>query len=79
MNDNFAKELEAVSIMTNMPQYKDLQAPKEYKIYVPPKPVGYWLLGGGGDFNTQFPFWVKPTPEQIENHKTMLGWEWRDA
>jgi hypothetical protein len=52
---------------------------QDYKIVMPPKPVGYWVLGAGGYAVINFPMYVKPTPEQIENHKTMLGWEWRDA
>jgi hypothetical protein len=52
---------------------------KQYKFCEPPKPVGYWVLGAGGYGAINFSMWVKPTPEQIENHKAMLGWEWRDA
>jgi hypothetical protein len=70
MNDNFEKELTAVSDM------KDLF--KHATISSPPKPVGYWILGGNG-YHTQFPMWVKPTPEHIENHRVMLGWIWRNA
>ena len=51
----------------------------QYTFYEPPKPVGYWVLGKGAGYYTQFAMWAKPTPEQIENHKKMLGWEWRDA
>jgi hypothetical protein len=70
MNDNFAKELAAVSDMRGLFKHTTKASP--------PKPVGYWILGGN-DFTTQFPMWVKPTPEQIDNHRVMLGWIWRDA
>jgi len=40
--------------------------------------IGYFALGSS-PFATKFPVYYKPTPEQIENHRTMLGWEWRDA
>lgn len=51
----------------------------EYKISVPPKPVGWWVLGKAQCHFTQFPMWVKPTPVQIHFHKIMLGWDWVDA
>ena len=52
---------------------------KQYKFYEPPKPVGYWVLGKGVGNYTRFAMWIKPTKEQIENHKTMLGWDWEDV
>lgn len=45
----------------------------------PPEPVGYWCLGSGNGYYTQFAMWKKPTDEQIKNHYEMLGWVWRNA
>jgi hypothetical protein len=69
MTDNFAKEMLEVSKMK-------VGLLNTGKFTRPPQPVGYWVLGKGGDAQVNFPMYVKPTPEQIENHKTMLGWDW---
>ena len=53
--------------------------PVSYKLYEPPKPVGYWILYAQASPQTRFAMYHKPTPEQIENTYHMLGWTWRDA
>lgn len=53
--------------------------PVSYKMYEPPKPVGYWILYAQANPHTSFAMYHKPTPEQIENTYTLLGWTWRDA
>jgi hypothetical protein len=53
--------------------------PVPYKIYEPPKPVGYWVLYAEVAYQTSFSMYHKPTPEQIENTYKLLGWTWRDA
>ena len=50
-----------------------------YKLYEPPKPVGYWVLYAEVTPQTIFSMHHKPTPEQIENTEKLLGWTWRDA
>lgn len=45
----------------------------------PPQPVGWWVLGAGGGYSTQFAMFKRPTDEQIKNHREMLGWEWKEA
>ena len=50
-----------------------------YKIWEPPKPVGYWILYAQATPHVRFAIYHKPTPEQIENTYHMLGWTWRDA
>jgi len=53
--------------------------PISYKIYAPPKPVGYWIIDPHStySFNT-FAMYSKPTDEQIKNTETLLGWGWKD-
>ena len=53
--------------------------PASYKLWEPPKPVGYWLLYAEANPHTSFAMYHKPTPEQIENTTKLLGWTWRDA
>jgi len=53
--------------------------PVSYKLYEPPKPVGYWILYAQASPQTSFAMYHKPTPEQIENTTKLLGWTWRDA
>jgi len=50
-----------------------------YKLYEPPKPVGYWVLYAEATYQTSFSMYYKPTPEQIENTEKLLGWTWKDA
>jgi hypothetical protein len=50
-----------------------------YKLYEPPKPVGYWVLYAEAFPHTSFVMYHKPTPEQIENTEKLLGWTWKDA
>ena len=53
-----------------------MRAPLErFELYVPPKPVGYLVIGG----SYKVAIYKKPTPEQIKNHLEMLGWEWEDV
>ena len=52
---------------------------KAYKLYEPPKPIGYWCLYRTEGFSTQFAMYDKPTAEQIKNTENALGWVWRDA
>ena len=47
----------------------------DYKISVPPKPVGWWIISYG----FQVALYKKPTDEHIKNHYEMLGWKWEDA
>ena len=52
----------------------------EYKIYTPPKPVGYWILdAGSGVCHTKFGQYKKPHRIQIWFTEKLLGWKWEDA
>lgn len=44
------------------------------KMFVPSKPVGYWVLGG----NFHIEIMHRPTDEQIKNTEEMFGWEWKE-
>jgi hypothetical protein len=54
-----------------------------YKPYVPPKPVGAWVIDPSGDAGhgpcTMFHVFNKPTDEQIKNTEATFGWKWRDV
>ena len=53
-----------------------------YEMYIPPKPVGGWVLDPAGNEGhgpcTLFTVFRKPTDEQIKNTEAMFGWKWRD-
>ena len=53
-----------------------------YEMYIPPKPVGGWVLDPAGNEGhgpcTLFTVFRKPTDEQIKNTEVMFGWKWRD-
>jgi hypothetical protein len=51
----------------------------EYKMFVPPKPVGFWSLGPHTYASVNFAMYVKPTDEHIKNTEDLLGWKWVDA
>ena len=51
----------------------------EYTLYVPPPPVGYWVLYAEALQHMSFAMYHKPTDEQIANTERLLGWTWRDA
>jgi hypothetical protein len=42
--------------------------------YVPPPPVGYWLIGD----NFSIAVMTKPTEQQIANTIKHFGWEWKN-
>ena len=54
-----------------------------YKIYVPPKPIGAWIIDPpDNDTGTEpclmFAVFKKPTTQQIKNTEETFGWKWRD-
>ena len=51
----------------------------QWKICMPPKPVGWWCLYQVQGYSTQFAVWNKPTDEQIKNTEELLGWKWKEA
>lgn len=54
-----------------------------YVPYVPPKPVGAWVIDpprdGGHGPCTMFHVFKKPTDEQIKNTEATFGWKWKDV
>ena len=51
----------------------------QWKICMPPKPVGWWCLYQVQGYSTQFAVWNKPTDERIKNTEELLGWKWKEA
>ena len=51
----------------------------QWKICMPPTPVGWWCLYKTDGYSTQFAVWEKPTDEQIKNTEELLGWKWKEA
>jgi hypothetical protein len=51
----------------------------EYKLRIPPTPVGFWVLYAEASPHTMFSMYYKPTDEQIANTERLLGWTWKDA
>lgn len=50
------------------------------QMYVPPKPVGFWVMQYGENVPyVMFEIYAKPTDEQIKNTEALLGWKWKDA
>lgn len=50
----------------------------EYSLKLPPKPIGYWILDPGPEWQTKISMYKKPTQEQIENTEKTFGWKWED-
>ena len=50
-----------------------------YKLYEPPKPVGWWVLFAEAPYNTSFAMYRKPSWIQRWFTNKLLGWTWRDA
>lgn len=49
-----------------------------YKLYKPPKPVGYWILYAEHPYNTSFAMHHKPSRLQRWFTRKLLGWTWKD-
>jgi len=54
-------------------------APQSWSVAPSPKPVGYCVMYPGAPQKVMFQVHHKPTPEQIKNTETLLGWGWQDA
>ena len=66
----------------NMTDLMTLKPTHTYVPYVPPKPVGAWVIdpqGAGHGPCTMFHVFNKPTDEQIKNTEATFGWKWRDV
>lgn len=55
----------------------------DFKFYMPPKPVGAWVLDPPDDPTgagpcTLFSVYRKPTEQQIKNTEETFGWKWRN-
>ena len=73
------RSAETLSPMSGVLPYITATPAQTYKMYEPPKPVGYWILDPGSTRSfTQFPMFAKVTDEQIKNTETLLGWGWKD-
>ena len=51
----------------------------EITLSKPPEPVGYWVMYPGAVCCTKWPMFARPTDEQIENTKRLLGWGWEEV
>jgi len=56
-----------------------IPTPVSYKLYEPPKPVGYWILYAEAAYQTSFSMYHKPSRIQRWFTNKLLGWTWRDA
>jgi hypothetical protein len=50
-----------------------------YKMYEPPKPVGWWILYAQATPHTRFGMYHKPSRIQRWFTTLLLGWTWKDA
>jgi hypothetical protein len=77
------KDSTTMSSGWNMKDITTLTPTHTYAPYVPPKPVGAWVIDPSGDAGhgpcTMFHVFNKPTDEQIKNTEATFGWKWRDV
>lgn len=50
-----------------------------YKLWEPPKPVGYWILYAQATPHISFSIYHKPSWLQRWFTNKLLGWTWKDA
>jgi len=50
----------------------------QFKLSLPPKPKGWWVIGKNNWGQTQFAVYKKPNRLHQLMTKILLGWDWQD-